>query len=115
MHGIGNYKAMRNDKEIPFGRRIAQLNISDSGYAQAFRYFIISTRAARKVFDDVFSAAKYRAQSEDHDAVAAAVAESKLVANQGSMIDIGSTPNDSNMNPTCNTDKPQSVQTPNAL
>ena len=31
------------------------------------------------------------------------------------MIDQGSTSKDYKMNPTCNTDKPQSFQTPNAL
>ena len=61
------------------------------------------------------SAAKCKSQAEAHEVVAAAVAASKLVADMGSMIKIGSTTKDSKMNPTCNTDKPQSFQTPNAL
>ena len=115
IHGLGNYNAMQNDKEPPFGRRIAQFIIADSGYAQPFRSFRVETRSARKVFDDALRAAKCKAQAESHETVAAAVASSKLVADQGSMIEQGSTIKDYKMNPTCNTDKPQSFQTPNAL
>ena len=75
---------MRNDKEIPFVRRIAQFIIADSGSAQAFRSFRVATTPERKVFDDYLSAAKCKAQAESHEAIAAAVAASKLVADQGS-------------------------------
>ena len=115
IHGLGDYKAMWNDKELPFGRIIAQFIISDSDSAQAFRSFRVATRATRKVFDDALIESKCKAKSEAHEAVADAVAASESVANQGYMIDKGSTPKDPKMNPTCNTDKPQSFQTPNAL
>ena len=98
---------MRNDEEIPFGKRIAQFIISDSGSAQAFRYFRVATRSAIKLFDDTLSSAKCKVQAESHEAVAAAVVASKLVADQGSMIDQGSNPEYSKINPTCNTDKTQ--------
>ena len=98
---------MLNDEELPFGRRIAQFIISDSGSAQAFRSFRVTTRAARKAFNDYLSAAKCKTQDESHEAVAAAVVASKLVADQGSMIDQGSNPEYSKINPTCNTDKTQ--------
>ena len=75
----------------------------------------MATRATRKVFDDYLCAAKCKAQSEAHEAVASVVAASKLVSDQVYMIWKGSTPKDSKMNPTFNTDKPQSFQTPNAL
>ena len=114
IHGLGNYEAMRNDKEIPFGRRTAQFIIADSGSAQIFKSFRVATISSRKVFDDAFSADKFKAQAEAHEAVAATVVESKLVADQGSMIKQGSTPHDSNTNPTYNTDKPLSFQTTNA-
>ena len=61
------------------------------------------------------SEAKYKAQAESREAVATAVATSKLFSNQGYMIDIGSTPKYSKINCTYNTDKPQSYQTPNEL
>ena len=80
IHGLRNYEVIQNDKELPFGRRIAQFIISDSGSAQAFRSFRVATRAARKVFYDALSAAKCKSQAEAHEAVAAAVAESKIVA-----------------------------------
>ena len=98
---------MRNDKEIPFGRRIAQFNTADSGSAQSFRSFRVATRAAIKVFDDALRAAKCKSQAESHNSVAAAVSVSKLVADQGYIIDQGSTPKDPKMNPNCNTDKHQ--------
>ena len=75
----------------------------------------MTTRTARKLVNDALSAAKCKAQDEAHEAVAAAVTESTLVADQGSMIKIGYTPKNSKMNPTCDTEKPQSVQTPNSL
>ena len=106
---------MLNDEELPFVRIMAQFNISNSGSAQVFRYFRVATRAARKGFDDDLSADKCKAQAEAHEAVAATVAASKLVADKSSMIEIRSTPKDSKMNPTYNTDRPQSFQTPNAL
>ena len=98
---------MRNDEELTFGIIIYQFIIADSDFSQAFRSFRVATRSARKLFDDDLSAAKCKDQAEGHEAVSAAVAASKLVVNQGSMIKLGSTPKDSKMNPTCNTDKPQ--------
>ena len=71
---------MLNDKELHFGRRIAQFIIADSGSAQAFRAFILVTRASRKLFYDALSVAKCKAQNESHEAVASAVGESKLVS-----------------------------------
>ena len=115
IHGIENYEAMRNDKELPFGRRISQFIIDDSGSAQAFRYFIVATSPARKVFDDALSSAKCKAKAESHETVAAVVDASKLVADQGSMINQGYTKKDSKTNPTCNTDKPQPFQNPNVI
>ena len=115
IHGLGNYEAMRNDKEIPFGRRTAQFIIADSGSALEFRYLRLATMTARKVFDSALSAAKYKAHTKSHESVADTVAASKLVSDEGSMIKIGSTPKYSKMNPTYYTDKPQSFQTPNAL
>ena len=102
IHGLGNYDAMLNDKEIHFGRRIAQFIISDSGYSQVFRSFIVATREARKVFDDTLSVAKCKAQAEVHDSVATAGSASKSVADQGYMLEQGYTPKDSRMNPTFN-------------
>ena len=67
----------------------------------------MTTRAARKAFNDSLSAAKCKTQDEPHEAVAAAVAASKLVADKGYIIEIGSTPKDPKMNTTCNTVKPQ--------
>ena len=61
IRGLGNYDAMRNDKELPFGRIIAQFIIADSGSSQSFRSFRLETRAARKVFNDALSADKYKA------------------------------------------------------
>ena len=75
----------------------------------------MTTKVARKVFDDVLSADNCKVQVESHEFVDAAVSASKLVADQGSMIKLGSTPKNYKMNPTCNTDKLQSFQTPNAL
>ena len=106
---------MWNDKELSFGRRISQFIISDSGSAQAFRSFRVATRAEIKLFNDAFIASKCKAQAEAREAVLPAVAASKLVSDEGSMIKIGSTPKYSKMNPTYYTDKPQSFQTPNAL
>ena len=98
---------MRNDEELPFGRIIDQFVIADSGSIQAFRYFIVATRSAIKLFDDTLSAAKCKSQAEAHESVAAAVAASKLVADKGSIIEIGSTPKDPKTNTTCNTVRPQ--------
>ena len=106
---------MKNDEELPFDRRIAQYIIADSGYAQSFRSFRVATRAARKVINDALSEAKWKAQDESHEAIAAEVAASELVSDQGFMIKQGSTPKYPKTNTTCNTDKPQSFQTPNAL
>ena len=47
---------------------------------------------ARKVFDDALSAAKYKAHTKSHESVADTVAASKLVSDQVSMIQLGSTP-----------------------
>ena len=115
IHGIGNYEAMQNDEELPFGRRISQFIIADSCSSQAFRSLRMVTMAARKVFNDALSAVKYKAQAEAHESVSAAVVASKVVVHQGSMIDKGYTPKYSRMNPTFNTDKPQSFQNPNFL
>ena len=98
---------MRNDEELPFGRIIDQFVIADSGSIQAFRYFIVATRSAIKLFDDTLSAAKCKSQAEAHESVAAAVAASKLVSGQVSIIKQGSTPKYYKMNSTCNNDKPQ--------
>ena len=68
---------MRNDKELPFGRRIAQFIISESGSAKSFRSLIMATREPREVFDDALSAAKCKSQAEYHKSVAAAFAASK--------------------------------------
>ena len=65
---------MRNYEELPFGRRIPQFIIANSGYAQEFRSFGVATRAERKVFDYALSAAKFKSHSEAHEAVASAVA-----------------------------------------
>ena len=46
----------------------------------------MATRAERKVFDDALSEAKCKTQAEAHEAVAAAVAASKLVSDQGYMV-----------------------------
>ena len=67
----------------------------------------MATRAARKIFNDALSEAKCKTQAESHEAVAAAFVASKLVADEGFMIDQGSTTKDSKINPTCNTYKPQ--------
>ena len=75
----------------------------------------MATRAARKVSNDALSAAKCKAQDEYHEAVAAAVAASRLVADKGFMIKQVCTSNNPKTNTTCNTDKPQSFQTPHAL
>ena len=77
---------MRNDKELPFGRRINQFIIADSGSAQAFRSFRVAKRAERKLFDDTLSGYKFKAQSEAHKDAHAALVASKLVADQGSII-----------------------------
>ena len=66
---------MLNDEELPFGIIIAQFIIADSGSAQSFKYFRVATRSSRKVFDDAFSADKFKAQAEAHEAVAATVVE----------------------------------------
>ena len=84
--GLGSYEAMRNDEELPFGRIITQFIISDSGSAKAFRSFRVAARAEIKVLDNDLSAAKCKAQAEAHEDVAAEVAASKLVSDQGSMI-----------------------------
>ena len=114
-YGLGKYEAMLNDKEPPFGRGISQFIISDSSSAQALRYSRVTTRAAIKLFDDTLSVDNCNSQAESREVSAAAVAASKLVSDRGSIIEQGSTSKDSKMNPTCNTDKPQSFQTPNAL
>ena len=67
----------------------------------------MATRAARKLFDDALSAAKCKDQAEAYEAVASAAAASKLVADQGFMIELGSTQKYSRINPNCNNDKPQ--------
>ena len=95
---------MQNDKELPFCRRIAQFIIADSGSAQAFRYFRVARREARKAFDDALSEAKCKDQDEAHAAFDTAVTASELVADQGSMTELGYTRKDSRVNPTCNTD-----------
>ena len=69
-------------------------------------------RASRKWFDDDLSADKCKSRVESHEAVAATVTASQLVADQVSMIKIGSTPKYSNINPTCNTDKPNHFKPP---
>jgi len=74
IHGLGNYEAMRNDEELPFGRRIAEFTTADPGSAQAFRNFTAATTAARKVYDDALTAFKSKAQLEAHEAVAAVLA-----------------------------------------
>ena len=86
IRGLGKYESMKNYKELPFCRRIDQFIISDSGSAQVFRSFRVATRSAIKLFDDALSAAKCKDQDEAHDSVAAAVAASKLVSDQGSII-----------------------------
>ena len=106
---------MRNDKEFPFGIIISQFIISDSGSAQVFRSFRVATRSERKVFDDYLIVAKCKSQAEAHEAVAAAVAASKLVSDQVSIIELGSISKYSKTNTTCITDKTQSFQTPNTL
>ena len=75
----------------------------------------MSTRALRKLSYDDFSADKCKDQAESHEDVAAEFAASKLFADQGSMIKQGATPKGSKMNPTYNTNKPQSFQTANSL
>ena len=54
IHCLGNYEATGINEEITFVRRISQFNIADTGYAQAFRSFRVTTRATRKLFDDDF-------------------------------------------------------------
>ena len=68
--------------------------------------------AVRKIFDDDLSAAKCKSQAESHEAVATAVSESRLVSDQGYMIKKVSTPKDSNMDPSRNTDNPNHFKPP---
>ena len=103
---------MRNDKELPFGRGIYQFIIDDSGSAQAFRYFIVATRAARKSFDDAFNVANCKAQAEAHEYISDAVAASKSFSDKDSMIKKGYTPNDFKKNPTFNTNNPNHFKPP---
>ena len=86
IHGLGNYERMRNDKEIPFCIITAQFIIADSGSAQSFRSFRVGKRVAKKLSDDALSEAKCKAQDESYEAIAAAAAASKLVADKGYMI-----------------------------
>ena len=73
IHGFGSHEAMRNDKELTFGRKIAQFIIADSCSTQALRCFRVATRSERKVFGDDLSAAKCKAQAESFEAVATTV------------------------------------------
>lgn len=74
IHGLGNYEAMRNDEELPFGRRIAEYAVADPGSAQSFRSFIAATKAIRNLYDDALKYGKIKAQVEAHEAVAKALA-----------------------------------------
>jgi chromodomain-helicase-DNA-binding protein 7 len=70
VHGLGNYKAMRADPELPFSERIRK-HTSLSGSA-AHDTFVAATNAARKVFDDALEAGRIKAELEVQAAVAAA-------------------------------------------
>ena len=72
----------------------------------------MSTRAERQVVNDAYSEVKYKAQDESNKAVATASAASKLVADQGYIIYLGSTTKCSRMNPTYNTMEPNHFKPP---
>ena len=76
IRGIGSYEATKNDREPPFGKRIDQFIIDESGSPEAFRYFRLAENEAKQVPDDSLSTAKYKDQAEAHKAFAAAFSAS---------------------------------------
>jgi hypothetical protein len=70
VHGLGNYKAMRADLELPFSERIRKDTSLSSSVAHDT--FVAATNAARKVFDDALEAGRIKAELEVQAAVAAA-------------------------------------------
>ena len=70
IHGLGNYKAMRSDPELPFSEKIKR-NASH-GFRSSYQAFVVAASAARQVFDDALEAGRMKAELEVQAAVAAA-------------------------------------------
>ena len=70
MHGLGNYKAMKSDPELPFSELIDR-NASQS-LKSSYRAFVVAASAACQVFDDALEAGRVKAELEVQAAVAAA-------------------------------------------
>lgn len=70
MHGLGNYKAMRTDPELPFSDKIKRS--ASLSYRASYQAFVVAASAVKKVFDDALEAGRVKAELEVQAAVAAA-------------------------------------------
>lgn len=72
VHGLGNYKAMFQDKTLPFAEKIAKSSEQNTTSLIAAKRFLAAARATRQVFDDALEAGRIKAELEVQAAVAAA-------------------------------------------
>ena len=70
VHGLGNYKAMRGDQELPFSEKIKRS--ASLSYRASYQAFVVAASAVRQVFDDALEAGRVKAELEVQAAVAAA-------------------------------------------
>jgi hypothetical protein len=83
VYGFGNYEKMRNDKELPFARKIGELAEADISSSGAYLAFHAATRTARKTCDAALESAKAKQTEEAHMMVAAVVKARKEAEKEG--------------------------------
>jgi hypothetical protein len=72
VHGLGNYKNMKSDENLPFAVKIQRTTQTDEPCRAAIHCFRTACQATRKVFDDALEAGRIKAELEVQAAVAAA-------------------------------------------
>lgn len=76
-HGLGNYNAMRSDKDLPFANKIKCFINYNKSEAESYRHFDAAAAAAKEVFDTALVTMKRKFQEQTHAAVAAVFAANK--------------------------------------
>lgn len=76
-HGLGNYEAMRSDKDLPFASKIKSYVRCSNTEAESYHSFGRAADATKCVFDTALDTMKRKFQEQTHAAVAAVFAATK--------------------------------------
>jgi len=64
-YGLHSYRAMQNDNDLPFQKKICGATNDDYSCSQAFRTFLCATKAARNTFDKALSVSQAKHAADE--------------------------------------------------